>query len=157
MHPLRTKSTSVEKNCVYNSWKDSPLTVRPHDESWLLVKSKKPSFDSEFYTKRVLNPVFNNIKKTRVTNNILRTKLFPDSSDFIFQQDGATCHTSKLTKKFIQKKKIQLLEPWPPNSPDLNPIGNLWSILTEKVYQVEIKTVDQLKRRVRKCCMLEGD
>ena len=28
---------------------------------------------------------------------------------------------------------------------------NLWAILTEKVYQVEIKTVDQLKRMVRNC------
>ena len=58
---------------------------------------------------------------------------------------------TRKTKTFLKEKKIQILEPWPPNSPDLNPIENHWSILTEKVYQVEIHTVEQLRRRVRYC------
>jgi hypothetical protein len=116
------------------------------------VKGKKPSFDSDFYTKKVLGPLSRNLKKRRgVTNNILTTKLFPDPDDWTLQQDGATCHTSRKTKAYLLKKKIELLSPWPPNSPDMNPIENLWAILTEKVYQVEIHTVTQLRRRVRKC------
>jgi len=43
------------------------------------------------------------------------------------------------------------IENWPPNSPDLSPIENIWSILSNDVYKdPEPKTVDQLKRRLRK-------
>ena len=46
--------------------------------------------------------------------------------------DGAPCHRSKLVSYFIQKKNITRLD-WLRNSPDLNPIENLWAILKDKV------------------------
>ncbi|GAB0099100.1 Tc1-like transposase, DDE domain [Sergentomyia squamirostris] len=56
----------------------------------------------------------------------------PDS-DFIYQQDNAAIHTSRLTKAWLAEKEIELL-PWPARSPDLNPIENLWGILANAVY-----------------------
>lgn len=40
-------------------------------------------------------------------------------------QDNAPCHTSKLVKAFLRRRNIEFVD-WPPYSPDLNPIENIW-------------------------------
>ncbi len=51
-------------------------------------------------------------------------KLYGDA-DFIFQQDLAPAHTAKGTKSWFNDHGVTVLDR-PANSPDLNPIENLW-------------------------------
>jgi transposase len=68
---------------------------------------------------------------------ILKSRLLPFLQTIAdgkgtFQHDLAPCHNSKVVKKFIQESKINMLD-WPGNSPYMNPIKNLWSILKKHV------------------------
>jgi hypothetical protein len=52
----------------------------------------------------------------------------------VFVQDGASCHTSKVTLDWINDKTtIELAKHWSPRSPDLNIVENAWSALSYAV------------------------
>lgn len=70
--------------------------------------------------------------------------LFLQRKSFIFQQDGATSHTSKSTSEWLQKKKWKV-SPWPTNSADLNPIENLWGIMKNEVRKRKPKDLENLQ------------
>ena len=69
-------------------------------------------------------------------SDVTATKLFSRNREGLFQQDGARAHTSKATIAWLDAniKHYIPAEDWPPNSPDLSPIENVWSIMPTAIY-----------------------
>ena len=89
--------------------------------------------------------MMNSIKyKEILTKYLLPTVqvAFPEGGG-IFQQDLAPCHTSKMIQKFFKESKLSVLE-WPGNSPDLNPIENLWAIIKKRLQKYDCTTKSKL-------------
>ena len=75
-------------------------------------------------------------------------------NDFIFQQDNCPIHVSKNSISAFQKADILLLD-WPPYSPDINIVENIWSILSNLVYcDGPAKNLKNLEELIRKSVII---
>ena len=76
-------------------------------------------------------------KYIEVLEEYLPTILNPDS---IFMQDGAGIHRAHLVRDWFVEQDIELMD-WPPYSPDLNPIENLWKRLKDEIIRAHPELV----------------
>ena len=132
-----------------------------------------------------LVPVIGTMNATKY-RDVLESNLLPfvaenyPSNDYILQHDNAPCHKAIFVRNFLNTNGIHTID-WPPYSPDLAPIENLWAIVKRKVHEHTITTrnvllsrlddiwrndedvrtackalVDSMPRRVRACVVSKG-
>jgi len=69
-------------------------------------------------------------------------------NNLFFQQDNASCHVGKKSLEFINQKFKNHLEIWPPNSPDLSPIEELWAIVQDKLNNYSFETLEDMTKKL---------
>ena len=108
--------------------------------SRVVVLPARTSYNSDFYARKVI-PV--------VEEECARLM----GEDFIYQQDGASCHTSQMSIEALENREIRYIEPhhWPPNSPDLNPLDYFfWSEVSKRVSVKRSRTRKELVTRIKR-------
>lgn len=121
-----------------------------------MIKKFK-GFDNDSYLEmlesRAIPSIIKKFKQYYLENGI--DVEFNDCNDILgnvlFMQDNATIHTKNMQKpeEFSVSTLFNLygleLEVWPPRSPDLNPVENLWSFLDKE----KNNKLDTLKKKDR--------
>ena len=75
----------------------------------------------------------------------------------VFMQDGAPCHRVRAVKDLVGREGWTIME-WPGNSPDCNPIENMWNWMKDRLEEEYITTVPNLKRAIVKFwCQVVND
>ena len=67
------------------------------------------------------------------------------------QEDNAPWHTATIIGKYLANKEIKRIK-WPPQSPDLNPIENLWKYIKDMISKQKHKVSSA--REMRQALMI---
>lgn len=88
---------------------------------FLRVFSSTERLNADTYRRRVLIPFFAHARQ-QGWHKCMR-----------FQQDGAACHRARPVQAYLLNTRVPLVTEWPPRSPHLSPIENLWALVQKAV------------------------
>lgn len=143
----KSKPNRIWTNKTDNSMEiEGTTTHGPKIHLWGAITSRGP-LKLQIFTENLEADDYVAILEQKVLE---MRQLFPEG--FIFQQDGSGVHRAGETVSFIERNMDDyfIYPEWPPYSPDLSPIENVWAWLKAKVSKDMPKTIAALKKSIKK-------
>jgi hypothetical protein len=104
--------------------------------------------------------------KSKKLIDIYDKGLLPSAKEFkinswVLLEDNDSKHTSKLANSWREENQIDRIS-WPSNSPDINPIENIWAVLKNQVAQLNPRKMPQnlvlsMPERITQVIQSKGD
>ena len=66
----------------------------------------------------------------------------------VFQHDCVPFHTNNCVWEWLDNCDIDYILDWPPNSPDLNPIEDLWFVMRKELLKRDTRSLSKLKESI---------
>lgn len=74
---------------------------------------------------------------------------FDDTKVTFLCKNDAPCHTAKSLLKWLTNCDVKFIRNWPGNSPDFNPVENLWSLVKPNLRDNDTSSLPKLEAAIR--------
>lgn len=64
------------------------------------------------------------------------------------RQDNASVHCARTVTEWLDEQQFEWISDWPANSPDLNPIENVWGIMAQRLNNRDFKTEQEFRNAI---------
>jgi transposase len=156
-------------------WSDEmSIRLGPQGQTWV-QRPIGEAFNPEYCVEKVKHPPKVHVWGCMASAGVGRVHVFTENLDAVlyksilkqhlmksrelfwpnglwhFQQDNDPKHTSRLVSDYLERDLYikDFILKWPPYSPDLNPIENLWADLKKRVEKRNANTVEELEAAVK--------
>ena len=100
---------------------------------------------------KTLRGTFNSFKFINFLEDRMLSIIRLNMDEFWLLFDNSRVHTAKIVQQFLKTNNIKTVS-WPPYSADLNIVEDVWSIMTDYVYDgFQFSNLDALEKKIADC------